>query len=146
MNWWEAVIAAGAGFLLIYAASLVLLWRYARAHPETVTVRDALFLLPDVMRLVRRLIADRTVPAGVRVRLALLFVYLVVPIDLIPDIIPVIGWADDVIIVALVLRSTIRRAGIDALARHWPGTPAGLMVIQVLAGTGSPLPVSGTGK
>jgi uncharacterized membrane protein YkvA (DUF1232 family) len=146
MNWWEAVIAAGAGFLLIYAASLVLLWRYARAHPETVTVRDALFLLPDVLRLVRRLIADRTVPAGVRVRLALLFVYLVVPIDLIPDIIPVIGWADDVIIVALVLRSTIRRAGIDALARHWPGTPAGLMVIQVLAGTGSPLPVSGTGK
>jgi uncharacterized membrane protein YkvA (DUF1232 family) len=144
MNWWEAVVAAGAGLLVLYAALLVLLWRYARAHPETVTVRDALFLLPDVLRLIRRLIADRTVPAGVRVRLALLFMYLVLPIDLIPDIIPVIGWADDIIIVAVVLRSTIRRAGSDALARHWPGAPAGLVVIQALAGTASPSQTAGT--
>jgi uncharacterized membrane protein YkvA (DUF1232 family) len=137
MNWWDALIALGAGLLLFYAALLVFLWLYARAHPETVTVRDALLLLPDVLRLVRRLIADRTVPAGVRVRLMLLLVYLVLPIDLIPDLIPVIGWADDAIIVAVVLRSTIRRAGTEALTRHWPGTPAGLAVIHALMGTSS---------
>lgn len=134
MNWWEAIFAAAAGLLLVYAALLVLLWRYARAHPETVTVRDAVLLLPDVLRLVRRLSADRTLPTGVRVRLALLLVYLALPVDLIPDLLPVIGWADDVIIVAVVLRSTIRRAGSDALARHWPGTTAGLEVIRSLGG------------
>ncbi|HYI32667.1 MAG TPA: DUF1232 domain-containing protein [Glaciibacter sp.] len=143
MNVWEVIIATGAGLLLLYAALLVLLWRYARSHPDTVTVRDALFLLPDVLRLVRRLLADETVPVGVRVRLTLLLLYLILPIDLVPDFVPVIGWADDAIIVAVVLRSTIRRAGTDALARHWPGTPAGLVVIQALVGTVSQNPPRG---
>jgi len=143
MNVWELIIATGAGLLLVYAGLLVVLWRYARSHPETVTVRDALFLIPDVLRLLRRLIADETVPAGVRVRLALLLFYLILPFDLVPDFVPVIGWADDAIIVAVVLRSTIRRAGSDALARHWPGTPAGLAVLQALVGTVSPNPVRG---
>ena len=57
-----------------------------------------------------------------RVRLALLLAYLALPIDLIPDFIPVLGYADDAIIVTAVLRSVVRRAGLDAvrapLARH----------------------------
>ena len=97
-------------------------------------MRSALRLLPDLPRLIRRLAADPTVPTGVRVRLALLIVYLASPIDLIPDFIPVIGYADDAVIVALVLRSVTRTAGPDALHRHWPGTPDGLRLIQQLAG------------
>lgn len=56
------------------------------------------------------------------------------PIDLVPDFLPVIGYADDVIIVALVLRSVIRKAGHDSLKRHWPGNPAGLSLIKSLVG------------
>ena len=52
--------------------------------------------------------------------------YLALPIDLMPDFIPVLGYADDVVITALVLRSVVRRAGPDAVIRHWPGTDAGL--------------------
>jgi hypothetical protein len=115
---WETVAGIVAGLLLAYAVLLVLLWVYARRHPETVTMKDALRLLPDLLRLVRRLAADRTLPAGVRVRL-----------DLVPDFIPVIGYADDAVIVALVLRSVLTRAGPGALGRHWPGTPAGLEII-----------------
>lgn len=136
--WWQTLLGILAGLLLVYVALLVLLWRYARRHPNTVTVRDALRLLPDLLRLIRRLAADKTVPTGVRVRLALLLAYLAFPIDLIPDFIPVIGYADDAIIVALVLRSVTRRAGPDALARHWPGTPEGLAIISHLAGTPDP--------
>ncbi len=62
---------------------------------------------------------------GVRVRLVLLLVYLASPIDLVPDFIPVLGYAADAVIVALVLRSVTRRAGHDALQRHWPGTSKG---------------------
>ncbi len=61
---------------------------------------------------------DKTVPTGVRVRLVLLLVYLASPIDLIPDFIPVVGYLDDAIVVALVLRSVTRHAGPDAVGRH----------------------------
>ena len=84
--------------------------------------------------IIRRLAADKTVPTGVRVRLVLLLIYLASPIDLIPDFVPVVGYADDALIVALVLRSVTHRARPDALERHWPGTPEGLAMIKQLAG------------
>ena len=98
-------------------------------------MKEALRLLPDLLILLRRLTADRSLPRGIRVRLVLLLVYLAAPIDLVPDFLPVIGYADDAVIVALVLRSVIRKAGPGPLERHWPGTPAGLALIQRLAGT-----------
>jgi uncharacterized membrane protein YkvA (DUF1232 family) len=67
------------------------------------------------------------------VRLWLLLAYLALPFDLVPDVIPVIGYADDALVVALVLRAVVRRAGVDALARHWPGSPDGLAAVCRLA-------------
>jgi uncharacterized membrane protein YkvA (DUF1232 family) len=130
--WWHTLLGVVAGLVLVYLVLLGLLWRCARRHPDTVNRRDALRLLPDVLRLIRRLAADKTVTTGVRVRLVLLLVYLASPIDLVPDFIPVVGYADDAIVVALVLRSVTRRAGPDAIERHWPGTPEGLAIIQRL--------------
>ena len=60
--------------------------------------------------------------------------YLASPIDLVPDFVPVVGYADDAVIVALVLRSVVRRAGEDALRQHWPGSAQGLDVLLQLAG------------
>jgi uncharacterized membrane protein YkvA (DUF1232 family) len=91
-------------------------------------------VLPDVLRLLRRLAADKTLPRGVRIRLALLLAYLAIPIDVIPDFIPVLGYADDAVVVAIALRSVTRRAGPEAVERHWPGTPDGLAAIRRLAG------------
>jgi uncharacterized membrane protein YkvA (DUF1232 family) len=56
------------------------------------------------------------------------------PFDLIPDFIPVIGYADDAILVCAVLRSVVRRAGPEAIRRHWPGTEAGLAALWRVAG------------
>src|SRR3954454_11701210 len=117
--WWQRVLAIVAGLLVVYAALLLLLWRYTRRHPESVNLRDALRLLPDLLRLLRRLAADPSLPRGVRVRLALLLAYLAFPIDLIPDFIPILGYADDAIIATAVLRGVVRRAGLDAVQRHW---------------------------
>lgn len=135
---WQAVLGALAGMALTYLVLLALLWRYARAHPDTVSMREALRLLPDLVRLLRRLAADKTLPTGVRLRLVLLLVYLASPIDLVPDFLPVIGYADDAVVVALVLRSVIRRAGREALVRHWPGTSQGLTLVERLAGITPP--------
>jgi uncharacterized membrane protein YkvA (DUF1232 family) len=133
--WWQTLVGIVAGVLLVYLVLLALLWSYARRHPDAVSMRDALRMLPDLLRLIRRLAGDTTVPTGVRIRLVLLLIYLASPIDLVPDFLPVIGYADDAIIVALVLRSVVRRAGPDALDRHWPGNPAGLQAIHRLART-----------
>jgi uncharacterized membrane protein YkvA (DUF1232 family) len=126
------------GLVLVYAVLVGALWAYARRHPETVSLRDALRLLPDLLRLLRRLVADASLPRGVRVRVALLVAYLAVPFDLVPDVVPVIGYADDAVVVALVLRSVVNRSGVDALHRHWPGTPEGLAVVLRLAGLPAP--------
>jgi len=123
-----------ARVLIVVAATLVLLWLALIAYvwiakPDAASARDAVRLIPDILRLVRRIAADRSLPRGVRVRLWLLLGYLVFPIDLVPDVIPGLGYADDVVIVAAVLRSVVRRAGPDAVRRHWPGTDAGLSTL-----------------
>jgi uncharacterized membrane protein YkvA (DUF1232 family) len=87
-----------------------------------------------VFRLVRRLAADNTLPRGVRIRLGLLLAYVAFPIDLIPDFIPVLGYADDAIVVTVVLRSVVRRAGLDAVRAHWPGTDDGFAAVVRLTG------------
>jgi uncharacterized membrane protein YkvA (DUF1232 family) len=135
---WDLIAAVIGGLLLVYVALLVLLGAYARRHPETASMKDALRLLPDLLRLLRRLLSDRTLAVGLRIRLALLLAYLLSPIDLVPDFVPVIGYADDIIIVALVLRSVIARAGVEALQKHWPGTPEGLLIVLRLAGLAAP--------
>lgn len=142
MNWPELLGSIAGGIVLLYALFLVGLWRYARRNPGTVTMRDALRLLPDLLRVIRRLIVDRSVPARARIRLALILVYLASPIDLVPDFIPVLGYADDVLVLAWGLRALIRDAGGEPLRRNWPGTPAGLLVIEQLAG----LPASAPGE
>ncbi|BCJ32311.1 YkvA family protein [Actinocatenispora sera] len=133
--WTELLIAAIsviAGVLLLW---LVLVAVLALARPKGNALTEMLRILPDLLRLVTRLARDNTLPRGVRIRLWLLLAYLALPFDLIPDFIPVLGYADDAIIVALVLRSTIRRAGTDSIARQWPGTPDGLTAIHRLTRT-----------
>ena len=103
-------------------------------RPRGVALRLVLRLLPDVLRLVTRLARDPRVPRSARVRLWLLLGYLALPFDLVPDFIPVLGYADDAIVVTWVLRSVIRAAGPDVVAEHWPGTPEGLAVVRRLVG------------
>lgn len=57
------------------------------------------------------------------------------PVDLVPDVIPVLGYADDVIVIGRVLHSVARAAGPEALTRHWPGTPDGLAAVRRLVGS-----------
>jgi len=134
--WIDVLIGVGAGLL---AAWLLLAIALVLAKPDKQTVVEAARLLPDVVRLVGRLARDRSLPRGVRVAPWLLMVYLVLPIDIIPDFFPIIGYADDAILTLLVLRWIIRRAGPEPLTRNWPGTNDGLRALARLVGTG-PLP------
>jgi uncharacterized membrane protein YkvA (DUF1232 family) len=103
-------------------------------RPRGVNLRDARRIVPDAVRLLRSLHRDRDLPPPVRRWLFALLVYLAIPVDLVPDFVPILGYADDVIVVAFVLRRVVRSAGPAALERHWAGTPAGLDVMKRMAG------------
>ncbi|HTK15663.1 MAG TPA: DUF1232 domain-containing protein [Acidimicrobiia bacterium] len=121
-----SVIASLAIVWLVFIVVLLI------TKPETSTLTETARIVPDALRLVRRLAADKTLPRGVRIRLWCLLAYLVSPIDVVPDFIPVVGYADDAIIMSLVLRSVIKRAGPEAVLAHWPGTPDGLTTLSRL--------------
>ncbi len=114
MVWWEVLVAVACGVLLVWGALLLVLWR---TRPPDLTVREALRLLPELVRLVRRLAADRSLPRTVRWRLWALLAYMLSPVDLVPDVVPVLGYA-----------------GAERLRQAWPGSPAGLAVVLRLAG------------
>jgi uncharacterized membrane protein YkvA (DUF1232 family) len=133
--WWQTLVGVAAAFVLVWVGLVVAL---LVAKPKGALLREAMRLLPDLLRLLHRLAADRGMPRGVRIRLALLMVYLAIPIDVIPDFIPVLGYADDAIIVTLVLRSTVRHAGLDAVRAHWPGSDDGFAALCRLTGLTTP--------
>lgn len=138
MPWWLDALIGLAGALLL--AWLALAVGLLAVTPRGSLLTEALRLLPDLVRLLRRLAADRTLPRGVRIQLGLLLAYLALPIDLIPDFIPILGYADDAIVVTLVLRGTVRRAGLAAVRTHWPGTPDGFAALCRLTGLPNPAP------
>ena len=90
--------------------------------------------VPDCLVLFKRLLGDPAVPRGRKLLLGLLVVYLAMPIDLVPDFIPVAGQLDDAILVGLVLRGLVRGAGRGLIERHWPGPESSLRVVLRLAG------------
>ncbi|MFI8194176.1 YkvA family protein [Streptomyces sp. NPDC085946] len=128
---WQILTGVAVGLLVCW---LILLAALALARPKGNLLTEAVRLLPDLFRLISRLARDRTLPRRTRALLWALAGYLALPIDLVPDFIPVLGYADDAIAVGLVLRTVIRQAGADALTRHWPGTTDGLDAVRRLAG------------
>ncbi|WP_134718959.1 YkvA family protein [Saccharomonospora xinjiangensis] len=134
-GWVDVLIGIAAGVLVAWLALIAAL---LVMRPRAGVLRESLRLLPDLVRLLRRLAADRALPRGVRIRLTLLLAYLAMPIDLVPDFVPLLGWADDVIIVTAVLRSVVRRAGVEAVRAHWPGSDDGFDALCRLAGLGRP--------
>ncbi len=101
-------------------------------RPSRELVGPAFRLIPDLIRLIRALVADPTTPRSAKLALAGLLGYLLLPLDLIPDFVPVVGSLDDVILTALVLRWVGRRVGTDHLRAHWSGTDAGFELVTRL--------------
>jgi uncharacterized membrane protein YkvA (DUF1232 family) len=125
------VIGVLVGLVAAWAALVALLWM---VRPRDVRLGEVVRVVPDVLRLVRDLIADRTVGWIVRIALVVLLVWIVSPIDLIPDFIPVLGPLDDVIVAVLVFRFVARRVGLGDLQRRWRGTAEGFLLLARILG------------
>jgi len=125
-----ALIAIGVGLVAFWAAMLLLFWMF---RPKGVPVREILGVIPDVLRLLRSLITDRWAPMDVRLVLVGLVAWILSPIDLIPEFIPVIGPLDDVVVAVVAMRYVRRRIGIDELRARWTGTSDGFdLLVRVI--------------
>ena len=101
----------------------------ALARPRGLSPADLLRVYPDLVRLLVSLSRDRRVGRAVRWRLLVALVYNAQPFNLIPDFIPVIGFADNVVVTAWAVRSAIRRAGPAVVLSNWSGSRAGFALV-----------------
>jgi len=127
----DVLAAVILGLVAAWVALLVILWLI---RPRDVGAREIVRVVPDVIRLARDLVRDPTTPRGVRAALVILVIWLISPIDLVPEFIPVLGPIDDVIVTVVVLRYVRRRLGGEVLLRRWPGTADGFRVLTSITG------------
>ena len=130
----ELIIGTIVGLLVLWVASLVL---FFVLRPKDVPVRELLAVIPDVLRLLRSLIRDGAVPADVRLVVIGLIAWILSPIDLIPEFIPVLGPLDDVVVAIVAMRYVRRRVGIADLEARWQGTPDGFALLTRVIGAGT---------
>jgi uncharacterized membrane protein YkvA (DUF1232 family) len=116
----------GVGVWLAAILALVVIGRRSAA-------RELATVIPNLLVLFRQLLRDPSVHRGSKFWLWFAIVWLVSPIDLIPEFIPVIGPLDDAIVAALVLRHVLRRTDARVLTEHWHGDPATLAKILRIA-------------
>jgi len=130
MPWWGWVAVGLVVFALVYGALVAWLVVVGRREDARTVAR----FIPDCVVLISRLAREPTVPRWRKVLLLAVVGYLLIPIDLVPDFIPVAGQLDDAVIVALVLRSLVRSGGAPLVTALWPGPESSLRVIVALAG------------
>ena len=129
MSPWKWLLVALGAFLFLYALFVVVLVVAGRRE----SARALAGFIPDCVILCSRLLRDPRVPRRKKALLVALAGYLALPFDLVPDFIPVAGQLDDVVIVALVLRSLLRGGGEPLVRQHWPGPEASLALVLRLA-------------
>jgi len=127
MSWLLYALVAA---LLVVASWAVLIVLTRRLPPGT--ARDLASMLPACATTVRRLWRDPRVPTRARLAIGFAAIWVLSPIDLIPEFLPVIGPLDDVIVVALALRYAGRRVPREVLEEAWP---AELRLLDRLLGT-----------
>jgi uncharacterized membrane protein YkvA (DUF1232 family) len=126
---WHWLLLGLGATLAVYAALIVGLVLAGRRGDA----RALATCIPDCLVLLRSLLRDPRVPRRRKLLLVALLGYLAMPIDLVPDFIPIAGQVDDAIVVALVLRSVLRSAGPELLREHWRGPQQSLAVLLRLA-------------
>ena len=120
----------GVGITIAIYLAFVLALFLAGRHSDA---RALAAFIPDCIVLFRRLLGDDRVSGWRKAAIIVLIAYLAMPIDLVPDFIPVAGQLDDAIVVALVLRTMLRSGGPELLREHWPGPDASLAVVSRMA-------------
>ena len=128
-EWIVVGVGAAALLYLLFVVALLVVGRRSAA-------RALAGFIPDCLILLRRLLGDDRVARRRKLVLVGLVVYLSMPIDLVPDFLPIVGQLDDVLVAALALRYALRAGGVELLREHWPGPEQSLSLVLRLAYSG----------
>jgi uncharacterized membrane protein YkvA (DUF1232 family) len=126
----HSLLLVAALLLLVYAGLLAALMVGGRGG----RARDVARFIPDCIVLVRRLLGDPRVPRRHKLLLGAVVAYLALPLDLVPDFIPVAGQIDDALVVFFALRAVLRGSGSELISTHWPGPDRSLALVLRFAG------------
>ena len=91
---------------------------------------EAAMLLPNATKLFARLLRDERVPVGRKALLGAVAVYVVSPIDLVPDFVFGVGHLDDIVLVSLALDHLMRGVDEDVVLMHWDGSIDSLDLVR----------------
>jgi uncharacterized membrane protein YkvA (DUF1232 family) len=109
MEWWQILIVVALVTALVFGVAGFWLWRHASSRSKGLFRRIQRLSWRSKVLLARRVFEDERVPLRTRLILPALVFYLAMPIDLVPDFVPVLGQIDDVVVlvagVALLMRS-----------------------------------------
>jgi uncharacterized membrane protein YkvA (DUF1232 family) len=94
------------------------------------TLREIALFLPNFVVLLKRLITDPRVPRKSKLILGGTVLYLVSPIDVIPDFVPGLGQLDDIVIALLALHSILNRVDDEVVIEHWPGNENVIRIVR----------------
>jgi uncharacterized membrane protein YkvA (DUF1232 family) len=127
----RVILGILVGIALLWAVVLMLFWFF---RPKGVSMREIIRIVPDVLRMLRSIVRDPASPLDVRLVLVGLLAWIVSPIDLIPEFIPVLGPMDDAVVAVVALRYVRRRVGVGAMRARWPGTDDGFALLGRIVG------------
>jgi uncharacterized membrane protein YkvA (DUF1232 family) len=117
------------------------LGRRQRRRGAGLEARSLLRELPNLIKLLFRLLRDVRVPAADKLLFGFALAYVITPADLLPDFLGFMGVVDDLYLVALALGRLLARAGDEVLLEHWDGNPRTLgYLIEGVDQLGSMLP------
>jgi uncharacterized membrane protein YkvA (DUF1232 family) len=114
----KIILIVATVVVLLLSAGGWLAWRWSKREVRIILKRVAKLPLRSKFELAWLLFRDERIPLATRAILPLLFIYLAMPIDLIPDFIPVLGQIDDVLIAVAAMTLLVRSAPRDLLDEH----------------------------
>ena len=126
----DLILTALAGFVVLWVLFLVVLVASGKREEARALAR----FIPDCVVLLRRLVAEGEVSGRMKLLLVLTTAYLVFPIDVVPDFIPILGHLDDALLLFWTLRSLVRQVPPERLAELWPGPAESLRSVERVAG------------
>jgi uncharacterized membrane protein YkvA (DUF1232 family) len=118
MEWWEILLVAVLSTLLVLVLSFLLLYKLASDRTKALAARIGALPLGAKVRLARYLMADERIPVAARLIPPLLVLYLSLPLDVVPDFIPVLGQLDDIVVLAVGVAFLIRLTPAKVLDEH----------------------------
>ena len=118
MAWWQIALVVVLSSLAVLIVTALILWRVVSGRTKKLARRIGALSWSGKFELARRLMSDERIPLAARLVLPVLVIYLALPLDLVPDFIPLLGQIDDIVVVLVGIALLARLTPTSVLDQH----------------------------